>query len=255
MEMAELVENLGGVPRLAPTVEIRPPNDGRHVEEFIREVAQGELDIIIFLSVNSVGSLFRVADDAELTNDLSKALEDVTVVAIGIKTLDALRSHDVDAKIVPDDQSSQGVLDSLSGIELEGMRIGMPRSSKADGTLSRALKERGATVREVTAYRSGVPSFMIPALSLIKALGRGEVDAVTFTSASMGRNLFKIANAHASLAELEVGLRGTVVAAIGPTTGEALKKLGVRVDVIPDEHSTEALIVALVEKFNIEKGK
>ena len=35
MGMAELVESLGGVPRLAPTVEIRPSNDGRQIEEFI----------------------------------------------------------------------------------------------------------------------------------------------------------------------------------------------------------------------------
>jgi uroporphyrinogen-III synthase len=196
-----------------------------------------------------------VADDAELTNDLLKAMEDVTVVAIGSKTLDALRDYDVEVKIIPDNQSSQGILDSLSGIDLEGLRIGMPRSSKADGTLRRTLEERGAIVREVTAYRSGVPSFMNPALNLIKALDRGEVDAVTFTSASTGRNLFKIANVHALLAELEEGLRGAVVAAIGPTTGEALKELGVRVDVVPDEHSTEALIEALVEKLNLKKGE
>ena len=96
---------------------------------------------------------------------------------------------------------------------------------------------------------------MNPALNLIKALDRGEVDAVTFTSASTGRNLFKIANAHALLAELEEGLRGAVVAAIGSTTGEALKELGVRVDVVPDEHSTEALIEALVEKLSLKKGE
>jgi len=253
--MVELVESLGGISCLAPTVEIRPPNDGKHVEEFIREATRRELDLIIFLSVNSVGSLFRVADDAELTNDFLKAMEDVTVVAIGSKTLDALRGHDVEVKIIPDKQSSQGILDSLSGIDLEGLRIGMPRSSKADGSLRRTLEERGATVREVTAYRSEIPNFMNPALNLIKALDRGEVDAVTFTSASTGRNLFKIANVHSSLAELEKGLRGVVVAAIGPITGEALKELGVRVDVVPDEHSTEALIEALVEKLNLKKGE
>ena len=255
MGMAELVESLGGVPYLSPTVEIRPPEDGGRVEEFIREAARGKLDLIIFLSVNSVGSLSQVADDEELTNDLSKAFEDVIVVAIGSKTLDALQAHGVEARIVPDEQSSQGVLESLAETDLEGLSIGIPRSSKADGTLRRALEERGAIVREVTAYESGLPSDMTPALGLIEALGRGEVDAVTFTSASTGRNLYEIANAHASSAELEEGLRGAVVAAIGPATSEALKELGVRVDVVPSEHSTDALIGALVEKLNLEKGE
>ena len=107
------MESLGGVPLLSPTVEIRPPEDTGRVEEFIREAARGELDIIIFLSVNSVRSLFQVADNAELKEDLSEALEGVTVVAIGGKTLEALRDHGIEARIVPEDQSSKGVQDSL----------------------------------------------------------------------------------------------------------------------------------------------
>jgi uroporphyrinogen-III synthase len=251
--MAELVKSLGGIPHLAPTVEIRPPKDMGRVEEFIREATRGELDLIIFLSVNSVRNLFHVADEAELTNELSKAMGDVTVVAIGDKTLDALRDHAVEVKIVPEDQSSRGVLESLARKDLEGLIIGMPRSSKADGTLKRALEAKGASVREITAYESGIPSDISPALGLIKTLNQGEVDAVTFTSASTGRNLFEIAYAHASTAELEHGLHGAVVAAIGPATGEALKELGVRVDVIPEERSTEALIGALMEKLNLER--
>ena len=253
--MAELVKSLGGVPRLAPTVEIRPPEDTGRVEEFIQEATRGELNLIIFLSVNSVGSLFQVADDAELKNNLLNALEDVTVVAIGNRTLDALRSHGIEVKITPDDQSSQGILDGLSEIDLKGLSIGIPRSSKADGTFKRALEGRGANVREVTAYESGLPGDVTPALSLIKSLGKGEVDAVTFTSASTGRNLFEIADAHSSDAELREGLRGVVVASIGPATSEALREFGVRVDVVPSEHSTEALIGALVKKLNRDKGE
>ena len=253
--MAELVEGLGGVPRLAPTVEIRPPEDTGRVEEFIREATRGELDIIIFLSVNSVGSLFKVADDTDLKNNLLNAIENVTVVAIGNRTLDALRSHGVDVKLIPDDQSSKGVLDSLSEICLKGLRIGMPRSSKADGTLKRALEAKGATVREVTAYESGIPNDMTPALGFIRSLDKGEVDAVTFTSASTGRNLFEIADAHGLTAKLEEGLRGAVVAAIGPATSGALREFGVRVDVVPSEHSAEALIGALAKKLNRDKGE
>lgn len=253
--MAELVESLGGVPRLAPTVEIRPPEDTGRVREFIQEAAQGELDVIIFLSVNSVESLYQVADDARQTDDLSEAMEKVTVVAIGKSTLDALGSRGVDVKIVPNDQSSRGVLGLLSKMDPNGMRIGMPRSSKAGATLKRSLEARGAKVREVTSYESGIPGDVAPALSLITSLRDGKVDAVTFTSASTGRNLFEIADAHSSDAELREGLRGAVVAAIGPATSEALIEFGVRVDVVPSEHSTEALIGALAEKLNRDKGE
>jgi uroporphyrinogen-III synthase len=254
-ETAKLVENLGGIPLLAPTVEIRPPEDRKKVEEFIRGVARGDQALLVFLSVNSVRSLFQVAEDAGLADDIVNRMEDITVVAIGSKTLEALRVLGVEATIVPDDQSSQGVVNSLIEIGLEGLRIGIPRSSRADETLRRALEARGAVVREVTAYESVLPRDLSPAIGLIRALGRGEVDAVTFTSASTGRNLFEIADAHASSAELEEGLCGAIVAAIGPATSEALKELGVRVDVVPCEPSTEALIGALVEKLNLDKGE
>ena len=253
--MAELVESLGGVPRLAPTVEIRPPEDAGRVEEFIRETIRGELDIIIFLSVNSVGSLFQVANDAELTNEFSTVLGNITVVAIGRRTLEALSSYGVETRIVPSTQSSRGVLDLLSEMDLKGLSIGIPRSSKADWILRHALEERGAKVREVTAYESGIPDDVTPALSLITSLGRGEVDAVTFMSASTGRNLFEIADAHSSDKELREGLRGVVVAAIGPATSETLVEFGVSVDVVPSEHSIESLIGALVKKLNLEKGE
>ncbi len=248
-ETAKLVENLGGVPLLAPTVEIRPPEDRREVEEFIRGVAQGDQALLVFLSVNSVRSLFQVAEDAGLADDIVNRMRDITVVAIGSKTWEALRVLRVETAIVPDDQSSQGVVNSLIEMGLEGLRIGIPRSSRADETLRRALESMGAVVHEVTAYESALPRDITPAIGLIGALGRGEVDAVTFTSASTGRNLFEIANAHASSAELEEGLRGAVVAAIGPATSEALKELGVRVDVVPKESSAESLIGALADKW------
>jgi uroporphyrinogen-III synthase len=254
-ETAKLVEDLGGVPLIAPTVEIRPPEDRREVEEFIRGVTRGDQTLLVFLSVNSVRSLFQVAEDAGLADDIVNGMEEITVVAIGSKTLEALRALGVETIIVPDDQSSQGVVNSLIEMGLKGLRIGIPRSSKADETLRRALEARGAVVHEVTAYESGLPREISPAIGLIVALGKGQVDAVTFTSASTGRNLFEIADAHASSAELEEGLRGAVVAAIGPATREALKELGVRVDVVPREPSTEALIGALAEKLNLDKGE
>ena len=248
--MAELVARLGGVPLVAPTVEIRPPEDREGVLGLAHETIRGEIDIVVFLSVNSVRSLFQAAEDAGLGDGLGEALEGITVVAIGEKTENALRDRGVKAGIIPAEHTSRGVLESLAGIDIEGLRIGMPRSSRADETLRVSLEARGAKVREVTAYESGAPSDTDPALSLIDALGRGEADAVTFTSASTGRNLFEIAEEHGRREELKESLRGSLVAAIGPATRRALEGLGVRVDVVPGEHTSEALIWALAEKWS-----
>jgi len=252
--MANLVKSLGGVPRLAPTVKIRPPEDIGRVEEFIRKATHGDIDILIFMSVKSVRSLFQVAADARLKHNLLKALGDVIVVAIGNKTQDALRLHSVEVKIVPHDHSSKGLLNSLSEIDLQGLNIGIPRSSNADEIFRCVLEKRGAKVDEVTAYISEIPDSVGPALDLIKSLVRREVDAVTFTSASTGKNLFKIAEAHSLDDELRVGLCDAIVATIGPVTSKAFIEYGVHVDVISSEHSTEALILALTKKLAERKA-
>ncbi len=248
-EMAELVERLGGVPCIAPTVEIRPPEDRGGIVEFIREAIRGEMDLLVFLSVNSVGSLFQIAEEAGLGDNLVKALDNITLIAIGDKTENALRDRGIEAGIIPVDHTSRGVLESLASIEIERLRIGMPRSSKADETLRLSLEARGARVQEVTAYESGIPADATRALGLINALGEGKIDAVTFTSASTGRNLFKIAEGHGIRKGLEEALRGAVVAAIGPATRRALEGFGVRVDVVPEDSSAESLIGALAEKW------
>lgn len=235
---------------MAPTVEIRPPKDREEVVRLILEAIRGEINLLVFLSVNSVKSIFQTAEDAGLEGRLMNALGKITIIAIGDKTEKALRDRGVQTGIIPADHTSQGVLECLASINIQALRIGIPRSSRADETLRESLEARGARVREVTAYESGVPSDITPALNLIDALGEGRVDAVTFTSASTGRNLLEIAEGHGGRENLEKALKGAVIAAIGPTTKEALESLGVRIDVVPEKSSAEALVWALAELWS-----
>jgi uroporphyrinogen III methyltransferase/synthase len=70
----------------------------------------------------------------------------------------------------------------------------------------------------------------------------GEIQVVTFTSASAVRNFTKVLGAEQA-ADL---LKKTIVAAIGPVTAEAAGRLGISVSVQPDTFTVPALVDAIV---------
>ncbi|MFQ6052834.1 MAG: uroporphyrinogen-III synthase [Candidatus Bathyarchaeia archaeon] len=249
--MATLIEDLGGVPYLVPMVEIGPPREGQKMLDFINGILGNQFDLLIFLSVNSVKSLFDVAHEAGLTNRLLEKIESIRVLSIGTKTMEALQGHGVTTAHVPRRQSTAGILESLDEYDLEGVKIGVPRSSEADDALRKELLRRGAVVREVEAYTSTPPSDRLRAVKFLDDLLKGGIDVVTFTSASTARNMFAIAEEHTSPERLRERLNRVTVAAIGPKTQEALEALDVKVDVVPERHSIEALVMAIAEEFTV----
>ena len=97
----------------------------------------------------------------------------------------------------------------------------------------------------VAAYETRpAPAAAVEALA--RRLAAGEIDAVTFTSASTVENLCAALGAGAA------GLLGKVkVACIGPVTRDAAERLGVRVDVTASPPTVLALVDALEGAFAV----
>jgi uroporphyrinogen-III synthase len=74
----------------------------------------------------------------------------------------------------------------------------------------------------------------------------GEVDIFAFTSSSTARNLLERARAMGREEQLREALARATVAAIGKPTAQELSRLGVAVDVIPENFTFEAMLAALV---------
>ena len=96
------------------------------------------------------------------------------------------------------------------------------------------LRERGAIVDVVDAYRTVIPANAADAAK--EALAR-QPHWITFTSSSTVKNFIEIAGREA--------LEGIKVASIGPVTSATARELGVRVDVEADPHTIEGLVVAI----------
>jgi uroporphyrinogen-III synthase len=109
-----------------------------------------------------------------------------------------------------------------------------PRADVAPEGLEEALSRKGWTPERVEAYRTRL------ARSLPKeardALRRGEVDAVTFTSASTVRGFVRAFRA----------VRGSPkVVCIGPVTAREAREHGLPVSAVARPHTMEGLVAAL----------
>ena len=114
----------------------------------------------------------------------------------------------------------------------------LPRAAVARDLLPTALRDRGAVVDVVPAYRTVVPADAAKRAANIFSKAR-KPEWITFTSSSTVQNFVEIAGVKA--------LEGVKVASIGPVTTATVKNLGVTVTVQAAVYTSEGLVHAILE--------
>jgi len=234
--LASLLEEWGAEVPCFPTIEIATPESWAPLDAAIAEV--GTFDWVIFTSVNGVRSFVARLDANQA--DL-REMKGARIAAIGPETARAIRDLHVRVDVVPNDYRAEGVLAALGNVR--GAKILLPRAAGAREILPRTLRDRGAEVREVIAYRSVRPA--ADPTPLRAALEAGKVDMVTFTSSSTVRHfveMFPPGEAVRLLARTAVGC-------IGPITADTAAELGMRVAIQPDTYTIAAFAEAIRAHF------
>jgi uroporphyrinogen decarboxylase len=77
------------------------PEDCGPLEQNIRRIAAGEIDVAMFTSGNQVLNLLKLADDLGLADDLRAGLRQTVVASIGPTTSEMLRSQDLPVDLEP----------------------------------------------------------------------------------------------------------------------------------------------------------
>jgi len=245
-EASRTIEREGGRAYLFPTIEIKRTRDPSVVEKFIADLEGSQVDYVVFMSANAVRCSFEAAEALGQRHRLSEALDKTTIVAVGPKTANELAKHGVHTSLVPRSHSSAGVLGLLRSHVLAGRTIYLPRTRAARPTLSRGLRKLGAEVREFYVYESLIPNRRGEEERFLRSLTHGAIDAVIFSSPLTAKNLFRMLGRHTSSRQVTDLLNSrTTVVAIGPTTAKALKKLEVKVDVLPRRYLFEDALRAL----------
>lgn len=241
-----LLEDQGAEPLELPSIEIDSLEDYAELDATLAQYGLLPLETpfgtiskfwIIFASTNAVDAVFARLD--EYGQD-SRVFADSTVGAIGPATAQALAQRGIKPDFVPSTSVSEAVVTELSKKEWHGVPVLLPAADIGRDVLAKGLSRQGARVERVAAYRTMTPENA--GKDARKLLGEG-VDAITFTSSSTVRNLVDILGGDKSV------LESSLIACIGPVTAGTARELGLRVDLVADEHTVEGLVEALTTHY------
>jgi uroporphyrinogen III methyltransferase/synthase len=230
---------LGGEVIEFPTIEIRPPESYAALDDAIANIHTYHW--VIFTSVNGVD---QFVNRLQFLNRSIGDLAAVEVGAIGPETAKRVEIAGVRNCIVPKQFRAEGILEVLEPETMRGKRVLIPRAAKARDILPETLRQWGAEVDVVEAYRTAIPATDTSELKSI--LQRRGVDMITFTSSSTVSNFVRLLQGR-SLAEL---LEGTAVACIGPITRKTVEEAGGRADVVSEQFTISGLVEAILDYFD-----
>ena len=226
-----------------PTIEIRPPDSWKSLDQAIRRAHM--YDWLIFTSINGVHHFF--SRYRTLERDI-RDLKGVRLAAIGPATERALRDLDLIVEVLPEEFKAEGLVDCLKGKVQKGSRVLIVRAKVARDLLPVELSKQGAQVDIAEAYQSVVPAISRDGLEQI--FTERPVDMIVFTSSSTISNLAEILRPK-PIAEF---LGQTVVAAIGPITTRTAEEHGLHVLVQPAQYKISSLVSAILDYYTTEVG-
>jgi uroporphyrinogen III methyltransferase/synthase len=226
-EMCQQLRLLGADVLEYPVIEITPPSSYEALDEAIARLP--EYDWLLFTSANGVEA-FRdrlAASPYDLRHLRAK------LAAIGPATRAALEAMCLKVDLCPPEYVAESLAAAMAGQSLAGKRVLLPQAAVARDTTPKALRDLGATVDVVEAYRT-LPPAEHPGEFPAPPNG---VDWITFTSSSTVKNFLALAGPAA--------LAGVRIASIGPITSDTLRKHGFEPTIEAHPHTTEGIIDAI----------
>ena len=246
-EVAALITTFGGEPLVAPALRQVPLESNAEALDFAAALMRGEFDIVIFLTGVGTRELVSVIEQAYSRQAFIAALTRTKVVARGPKPLAVLRELQVPVWIaVPEPNTWRELLAALDATVEErplghpaaampetllgGARIAVQEYGVSNTELLDALRQRGAQVTRVPVYRWALPKDVEPLKNAVTAIARGEVDVVLFTTGVQVVHLWQIVDQMVLEPDVRRELARAVIASIGPTTSEELRRHGLVAD-------------------------
>jgi uroporphyrinogen III methyltransferase/synthase len=240
-ELRQLLIERGAMPMEMPAIKISPPVSWQELDRAIEDLAG--YDWVIFTSVNAVEIFWKRLRVKKMD---ARQFAGTEIGAIGPATAGALEIRGLRPDYIPKTYTSRGLLAGLNKKDFNGCRILLPRADIAGEELSTEFIKLGAKVHQVTAYRT--VKVKKPVAEAEQMLLKGEIDVITFTSASTVNGLLEI------LGRKWEFVKKAKFACIGPVTAEALAEKGIKADIVAREHTMMGLVDA-IERYFQGKGK
>lgn len=264
----EILEEMGAEILEFPTIEIVPPMSYRELDESISKIVT--YNWLVFTSSNGVRHFFKRF--FELDTDI-RDLKGMKICAIGAKTASEVGKYGLRVDLMPEEFNAEGLIEAVlkvssrqsavSGQEteiqdsekskinsvlshkpsasLKGMRFLLPRAEVAREIFPEKVREFGGEIDVPPAYRAIKPEHH--GKRLRRFLKEGRISIATFTSAATFNNFIEIMGAEG----LEL-LSGVCIAVIGPVTAKAVEKAGLKVSIMPEEATIEAMVQEIIRE-------
>ncbi len=244
VEQAAIVTALGGVPVIGSSLRPDAPEPDAVLAPAVAAILAEPVDVVVFLTGVGAGMIFDYARRIGREQEFRDRLAASTVVVRGTKPRRALRAVGVELDVLVDPAVVTRVRDVLFDGEVAGRRFFVQGFGVDPVELTGPLREAGAHVITLSPYSASLPDDPGPAAALARDAVRGELAAVTFTSALAARQFVGIAE-DAGVDATELNDCPAMIVAVGSVTRAALEGDGLRVDVEPETPRMGAMYQAL----------
>jgi uroporphyrinogen III methyltransferase / synthase len=244
-QAAELVDRLTALGADAievPLIRIAPADDPGPLRDAAG--APDAFEWIVFTSVNAVDAFMKALLEGD--RDV-RMLKGPRLCAVGAGTAEKLAQYGIKVDLVPGEFRAEAVVAALTAAgPVDGVRVLLPRADIGREVVADQLRQAGAVVTDVVAYRTildDTPREGDP--DVYRLLLEGRIDVVTFASPSAVRGFVKIYGAEPA-ADL---LKNTVVGVIGPVTADVARQLSIPVTIQPSTYTIAALVDGIVAHY------
>jgi uroporphyrinogen III methyltransferase/synthase len=233
-ELTARLTELGATVILLPVISFADPADFSPLDAAI--AALGGFDWVLFTSANAARFFARRCRTRGIEPRAAQSGErSLFVATVGPATSEAAAAEGFLVGHMAEEFQGSALARELAE-DLAGRRVLLPRGDLAAADLPTALRAAGADVTEVICYRTLEVDSAAP--EAVEAVRRGDVDVVSFFSASAFRALV----GHLGTEYL----RRVAIAAIGPVTAAEIRAAGLTVAIEAPEATTKSLISALI---------
>jgi uroporphyrinogen-III synthase len=236
--LARELSERGAVPVVLPLVSFAEPEDFAPFDQALAQIDQ--FDWLILTSAQTVRALIERTMDLQLP--IVRTNSRLRVACVGPVTAEAARKAELPVEYVAATHNGVALANEL-GSRVQGAKVLLPRSDRANPDLPAALKRHGAQVTEVIAYCTLRPAEVDQ--GALKKIAEGEADAVLFFSPSAVQHFKELVGAE----RLRLLPDKMAILAVGPVTAKALRDAGVQHFAVAPDTNAASVIEALEQHF------
>ena len=262
-ELATLIGKFGGQPVAAPSLREVPLDSQTDAIVFVDDVIAGSYDCVIWLTGVGARSLLAIAAELSEQERFIAALSALRVVVRGPKPLAVMREAGVPVwRTAAEPNTWREVLSAIDGgsseFKIAGARVAVQEYGVSNADLLNELAGRGAQITTVPIYRWELPEDVGPLHDAVDSIIAGHIDVVLLTSGVQFAHLQKVAATMGKGGPLRTALARTVIASIGPTCSEEIRRAGLEPD-LEASHPKMGILVteaaARAEELRERKGR